>query len=1153
MTVNDAVICVGSSATLTGAGANTYAWSTGETTNSISVSPNVTSDYTITGTDANGCSNNATATVTVNSLPVVTVNSEAICEGTSATLTAAGAASYSWSTGENTVSIVVSPTTTTSYNVTGTDANGCVNTAQSTVTVGVNTSLTTLNICFGESITLTASNGNAFAWSTGDATQSITVSPTVNANYSVTVDQSGGCQGEETFEVIVHSLPLVEVNSATICSGNSATLTATGASSYLWSTGQTTNPINVSPTETTQFTVTGTSTQGCSMDAVAVVSVDLVPTIVLSNPAPICAQSSTTILASGAETYAWDPANNVTFNNPEGSDVNVTADVTTVFTVTGTSVCGIMNTATVTLEVDIVPVIEVEPIGSDHICNNQSISFEANGAETYVWSIEPATSSTDGSTALYWPSETTTYNVTGTSNCGVTANGQVTVYVEPTPAVTITSSDEHICLGQQVTLEAAGADVYSFTPTQDVVASTDNSITVELSETTTFIVSGTNLCGNTSTAETTVLVDQVQGLSATPQTSIICEGDAVEITLAGSDGTYNWSPETGLNTTTGNVVIANPLESIVYTVTGTTSNGCENTINVEVIVSCSDEIIGCCFSNYGAEVYVSEGTNLNVYCNVLNEVTGQGSNPTLLKGEFQNTGDVNLTLNWIHNGRNDLYVAPRTGNTTFMGAEQKMMGNSSTKFYQLNLGGVGTKTALIDEYNEDNLNLNNNELAMGNHTFYVQKDDPNAITGSPMSAVNTGSGFVSTDGTGALSRNTGTVGVEYLYPMGSADNVLRIRPIVITNNEEADVVSVGFNNEPPSSDNDLSKKAPNVKSLNALYYHQVAPESSTSLNKEIVSYFPISDGSFQSLAHWEPDASQTTLTYWWGGTPGANSNTTPNAAGLINALTNGEQSFDDIPFILAKSGFYIVPPVPPAPPVNPECEDCPEPPTGPIITGTGPTDPGCVSCPPTVPTDPLGPNTPPIVPEGEPPIIPYTPTPVPGVYDFTFTSTNDCGLPGVIQFEIGNNGTIDPESVKFFAVDGISPQGLLSSDVYTLDQENSGIIFSNEPRSLLEQCANAITISFGATDKDYVLDASTETEVEVFIPEDITGISLGAFEIAEYGNPTVVDTHVITDGTNNIDLTAFIAGNSAGVYTFSFTLSADGGLSEVITGQFILK
>ena len=130
-------ICNDSSSTLIASGALSYNWSNGMTGNPITVTPTITTTYTITGTGNGSCISTATVTVTVNPVPTVTASAspDTICSDSSATLKAGGALSYNWSNGMTGKQITVTPTTTTSYTVTGTVTGGCANTA--TVKVNV--------------------------------------------------------------------------------------------------------------------------------------------------------------------------------------------------------------------------------------------------------------------------------------------------------------------------------------------------------------------------------------------------------------------------------------------------------------------------------------------------------------------------------------------------------------------------------------------------------------------------------------------------------------------------------------------------------------------------------------------------------------------------------------------------------------------------------------------------------------------------------------------------------------------------------------------------------------------------------------------------------------------------------------------------------
>ncbi len=129
--------CVGAQVGLTASGANTYTWSNGATTDTITDLPNSTSTYTVTGTGGGNCVGTATAQAIVNPRPIVivSVSSSSVCEGTSAKIMASGANTYSWNTGGTTSTISVTPSVNTSYTVIGTDLNNCSNSQTVAVTV----------------------------------------------------------------------------------------------------------------------------------------------------------------------------------------------------------------------------------------------------------------------------------------------------------------------------------------------------------------------------------------------------------------------------------------------------------------------------------------------------------------------------------------------------------------------------------------------------------------------------------------------------------------------------------------------------------------------------------------------------------------------------------------------------------------------------------------------------------------------------------------------------------------------------------------------------------------------------------------------------------------------------------------------------------
>jgi hypothetical protein len=156
-------VCAGSSATLTGSGATTYTWNPGALTGTnVVVTPTATTIYTVIGRTGT-CSNTRTISLTVNPSPTVTAASSPtlICRGSSATLTAGGASTYTWNPGALTGSTtVVSPTVTTTYTVTGRSLTGCTNTRTVTLTVSnptINAVANPTTLCAGNTATITGS------------------------------------------------------------------------------------------------------------------------------------------------------------------------------------------------------------------------------------------------------------------------------------------------------------------------------------------------------------------------------------------------------------------------------------------------------------------------------------------------------------------------------------------------------------------------------------------------------------------------------------------------------------------------------------------------------------------------------------------------------------------------------------------------------------------------------------------------------------------------------------------------------------------------------------------------------------------------------------------------------------------------------------
>ncbi len=270
--ISNATICAGVSVTLSATGATTYDWQPVNLQGaSVNDNPAASVNYTVTGTDGNGCIATALVSVVVNPLPIVdaSASSNAVCSGTMVNLTGTGASIYNWQPGNVFGTIVsVTPASTTTYSVTGTDANGCTNSDTASVVVYAQPSITisgTDTICLGSSTTLTANGGVNYFWPLGgESTAIITDSPVATTTYTVNGTDASGCSNTATFVVIVGTPPATP---SVIVNGSTLTSSVTGAN-YQWflngnpvpgATGQSYNAIQMG-----SFTVEVYDVVGCA-------------------------------------------------------------------------------------------------------------------------------------------------------------------------------------------------------------------------------------------------------------------------------------------------------------------------------------------------------------------------------------------------------------------------------------------------------------------------------------------------------------------------------------------------------------------------------------------------------------------------------------------------------------------------------------------------------------------------------------------------------------------------------------------------------------------------------------------------------------------------------------------------------------------------
>ncbi len=318
------ILCAGSSIVLSSSSATNNVWSTGATTQSITV--NTVGTYTLK--TVNGSCESAIATIDIindpNPLTVQITGSNSFCQGASTTLTSSFVGTNVWSTGATTQSITVN--TPGNYTVSSTNANGCSYSKTITVTqeasiVAAIQAPTTIT-CSTNQVTLDASGstylpGNTMQWvaSNGGTIESggNSLSPVVSSAGTYTLTITGAnCSDSKQVIVLEDKLaPNVTIASdrMVICAGESVTLNAGGAANYQWGTGGATpsNSLVVSPSATTTYSVTGIGSNGCT--TLKTIEIQVVPAIVSSiSNAQVCNGDVITLDAGSGPnyTYLWD-------------------------------------------------------------------------------------------------------------------------------------------------------------------------------------------------------------------------------------------------------------------------------------------------------------------------------------------------------------------------------------------------------------------------------------------------------------------------------------------------------------------------------------------------------------------------------------------------------------------------------------------------------------------------------------------------------------------------------------------------------------------------------------------------------------------------------------------------------------------------------
>lgn len=753
-------ICEGAATTLTASGAVTYTWSTNTNTSVISVSPSVTTSYSLFGTSAEGCVNTvpASATVTVNTLPVVTITgTNEICAGSSVSLTANGASTYTWNTIANTSVITETPAVNTTYSVSGTSPEGCVSAIQAITTVTVHSlpvvSITgTTAVCEGASVTFTANGASTYTWNTSSNSANITVAAITNTVYSVSGTSSVGCVGvPATLSLTVNSLPLVTITGSTsICAGVTASLTANGAATYSWSGVGTNTTIMVTPATNTTYSLTGTSSQGCAgVIAVADVTVNALPLVTITGTTAVCPATTTTLTAGGANTYTW-------VNIGTSTAIAATPTLATSYTVIGTNTLGCTNSAIQTITMNPVPTLTVS--GPSGICTGQNATLTVAGASSYSWST--------GSTStliIAAPITNTTYSVTGTNSFGCVKTNTQLVNVASSLSVSITGPTTS-CSGEIINLGGLGGATYTWN-----TGATSTTITPNPTVTTTYSVTGASgTCSNTAVKTIVVNPNPTVSISGL---SVICDGETATLTASGAD-TYSWSAAS-----TATVLLVTPGITTTYSVTGSNTTGCLSgstatvTVNALPLLTISGPTVLCAGSSAtliinGASTYTwsNAATTSSIVVNPSNGATysviGMDAN-----GCTNSSSSSSITVNPVP------VLSITSSSVAICAGDSVTLSASGAATYMWSTGAI-TSTVLVKPATTSNYTLT------GTNTFTCSSSNVINITVNALPVIVISGPTVICAGESSLLNAGGAS--TYTWSTGSNGSTLNVTPTITT-------------------------------------------------------------------------------------------------------------------------------------------------------------------------------------------------------------------------------------------------------------------------------------------------------------------------------------------------------------------------------------
>ena len=387
-----------------------------------------------------------------------------------------------------------------------------------------------------------------------------------------------------TLPCLQPSLSIASSNTAGICGGTSMSLSVSNpgtvsATSYTWNNGNTGTLNIITPTATSNYTVFGASSSGCVGSATIAVTVSTTPNLQVPSYT-VCSGSSLNLVATGATSYAFNGGASTTVNA-----IAITPTATTVYTVTGigsNSNCPATQTSTITIGSQLSVLINAS---TPSVCLGGSLSLNAlSAANIYSWS----TGSTNASISIT-PTASAIYTVAALNGSACIGGNTIAITVNPIPTLAIAMSPSTtICSNATINVTASGANTYNYILGPNFISSVNPINIIAPSATSAvssqFTLNGLNAQGCSTSKVFSFVVNPNPVVVVSPAIPVVCINQTVALSATGATA-YAW---TGAGNGSSSSIVysaGSTPTNVIYTLSGTGTNGCISTQLVNVSVS----------------------------------------------------------------------------------------------------------------------------------------------------------------------------------------------------------------------------------------------------------------------------------------------------------------------------------------------------------------------------------------------------------------------------------------------------------------------------------------------------------------------------------------------------------------------------------------